>query len=264
MRIIRLYIIFCLLGCVSLTTTAQNEHNKQIRKFLRNGNRQFREGNRDRATTSYQKALTLDSINAKALYNMATSLLPEEFWRPWSQRNDTLMNKEVNRIDSLFQQAADHENNPLKKSKSFYNKGVMYQSLYQSNGKNEQYLKMAIEAYKNALRNNPTDNEARYNLVVCQKQMKKKNQTPPPPQDQQQQNQQQQQNDSTQNQQQQQDKQQQKQNQNQQQNQQQKMDQQRMDQMLQKAMQKERETQKRMNEEMQEGQYNRRPNRKNW
>ena len=247
-----------------MTATAQNEHNKQIRKFLRNGNRQFREGNRDRATTSYQKALTLDSINAKALYNMATSLLPEEFWRPWSQRNDTLMNKEVNRIDSLFQQAADHENNPLKKSKSFYNKGVMYQSLYQSNGKNEQYLEMAIEAYKNALRNNPTDDEARYNLVVCQKQMKKKNQTPPPPQDQQQQNQQQQ-NDSTQNQQQQQqDKQQQKQNQQQQQNQQQKMDQQRMDQMLQKAMQKERETQKRMNEEMQEGQYNRRPNRKNW
>lgn len=256
MRIIRLYIIFCLLGCVCLSATAQDDKNKQIRKRLRTGYRLFQRGDRDEATTSFQKALELDTANFKAVYNMATSMLPEEYWRPWPKLQSSKRDSLVHDIDSLFIKAVNCEPNPLKKSKSFYNKGVMYQSLYQSNGKNEQYLEMAIEAYKNALRNNPTDNEARYNLVVCQKQMKKKNQTPPPPQDQQQQNQQQQQNDSTQNQQQQ--------KQNQQQNQQQKMDQQRMDQMLQKAMQKERETQKRMNEEMQEGQYNRRPNRKNW
>lgn len=259
MRTIRLYIIFCLLGCVCLSATAQDDKNKQIRKLLRTGYRLFQRGDRDEATTSFQKALELDTANFKAVYNMATSMLPEEYWRPWPKLQSSKRDSLVHDIDSLFIKAVNCEPNPLKKSKSFYNLGVMYQTLYQSNGKNEQHLMQAIEAYKNALRNNPTDDEARYNLVVCQRQMKKKKNQPQPQQPQDQDKQQEQQNDSTkQNQQQQQ-----QQNQQQQQEQQQ-LNQQRMDQLLQNAMQKEKETQRRMNEEEQQNGHHTRSNRKNW
>ncbi|KAA6336418.1 hypothetical protein EZS27_015430 [termite gut metagenome] len=54
-----------------------------------------------------------------------------------------------------------------------HNKGVLFQAM-------QDYAK-AIEAYKMSLRNNPHDDETRYNLALAQKLLK----DPPPQQDQQ-------------------------------------------------------------------------------
>ena len=78
-----------------------------------------------------------------------------------------------------FEVASRLETNPLRKSKSFHNIGVICQT--------HKMYGEAIEAYKNALRLNPSDDETRYNLVLCKHQKNK--------QDQQQQNQQGQNND---------------------------------------------------------------------
>lgn len=250
-------------GLSSGSVMAQSSSNvKQVRKYVRDGNKRFRSGNRTDATTFYQKAYNLDSTNARVLYNLATSMMPEEYWRPWPKTDDSIMTKEVAHIDTLMQVAADKEVNQIRKSMSCYNLGVMYQSLYQSKG-NYQHLLQAIEAYKDALRNNPTDDDARYNLVVCQKQLKKDNQQQNGQnqnnQDEKKDNQDDQKNDSTQQQQQPQ----QNPQQNQQDQQQQNMDRQNAEQLLKNAMQREKETQKRMNE-AQQGVGSRRPNRKNW
>lgn len=54
--------------------------------------------------------------------------------------------------------------NKIRRAKSFHNMGVIMQ--------NHQEFAKAIECYKMALRNNPRDNETRYNLALCQHQLK--------------------------------------------------------------------------------------------
>ena len=58
-----------------------------------------------------------------------------------------------------FESAAKLETNPLRKAKAYHNIGVVCQS--------HKMYGEAIEAYKNALRLNPNDDETRYNLVLC-------------------------------------------------------------------------------------------------
>ena len=67
-----------------------------------------------------------------------------------------------------FEAASRLETNPLRKSKSFHNIGVICQT--------HKMYGEAIEAYKNALRLNPADDETRYNLVLCKHQKQKQDQ----------------------------------------------------------------------------------------
>ena len=272
MRVMKCIIVSLLFILPVCHLTAQtNPHVKTVRKYLREGNKLFRDGHRDDAFTFYKKAYDIDSTNARVVYNLATSLLPADYWRPWPKIEEAAADSLRAQVDSLYHLSADYESNHIVSAMSHYNTGVMYQSLSQSKGDDEQQtnLRKAIDSYKDALRKNPSDNEARYNLVVCMKQLRKNQQQ----QQQQQQNnnenkeddhnQDKQQNDSTQQQPQQQPQQQQQQPQQQQQ-QPQNMEQQKMDQMLRNAMQKEREVQQRMKEVNKEGMPARRPNRKNW
>jgi tetratricopeptide (TPR) repeat protein len=71
-----------------------------------------------------------------------------------------------------FKQAAQTADTKAEKHKAFHNLGNTYM--------NEKKYTEAVEAYKNALRNNPNDDETRYNLALA-KDMLEKN--PPPPQD---------------------------------------------------------------------------------
>ena len=244
---------------VTNTVCAQDEQKqKEVRKYLRKGNKQFRAGQREEASTSYMKAYKTDATDPRAIYNLATSLLSEQYWRPWPKTEDSLLVKEVARMDTCFHEAADREPNALRKSLSYYNMGVMYQSLFQSKGQYE-YLLKAIDAYKDVLRNNPDDQQARYNLVVCQKQLKDNPQNQQSSQNQQQnqeekdEQKQQEKKDSTQ--------QQQQPPQQQQQQQQPTMDKENIEQLLKAATQKEKDAQKRMQEMQQQG---RPTNRKNW
>ena len=61
----------------------------------------------------------------------------------------------------FFQKAASTEKNKFRKSKSYHNIGVICQG--------SKMYPDAIKAYSESLRNNPSDNETRYNLVLCKK-----------------------------------------------------------------------------------------------
>ena len=64
-----------------------------------------------------------------------------------------------------FAKSADLQTtNKIRRAKSFHNMGVIMQ--------NHQEFAKAIECYKMALRNNPQDNETRYNLALCKHQLK--------------------------------------------------------------------------------------------
>ena len=120
----------------------------------------------------------------------------------------------------------------------------------------QQQFQQAIECYKNALRRNPKDDETRYNLALCQHQLKNQQQNQDNNQDQQQQDQQQQDQQQQQQQQQQQD------DQQQQQQEQPKMSRENAEQLLQAAQQEEKQTQDKVNKAQQKPQ--RRQLQKQW
>ena len=129
------------------------------RQYIRQGNKQFRSGDYANAEVSYRKAIEKNVKNPQAAFNLGNALM--------AQKKDSAAVEQ-------FQGAARLETNPLRKAQAYHNMGVICQT--------HKMYGEAIEAYKNALRLNPKDDETRYNLVLCKHQKQK--------QDQQQQNQQ--------------------------------------------------------------------------
>lgn len=230
------YIILLLLTALSVSSYADN---RQARKLIRKGNALYRADKRQEAQVDYLKAYRADSTDARVQYNLATSMFPQDYKLVQKERCDTMA--------MMFERAAQAETNPLRKAKAYHNEGVAYQGV-KDFGK-------AIEAYKNALRCNPNDDESRYNLVLCQRQLKNQGGGNN--------NQQQDKQDQQDKQQQQQDKQEKQKKQDQQQQQQEPpMSKENAEQLLNAAMQREKETQKRMKEAQQQPQ--RRRIEKNW
>ena len=241
MNHIRLFLIIALALTLPTAASAQIGQ-KQVRKLVRQGNRQYRADKRQEASVTYLKALQADSTYAPAMYNYATSLFPQQ----WQQVDTTAIKNQV----PALMKAAELEENPIRKAQAYHNVGVLYQAA--------QDYGTAIEAYKQALRNNPNDDESRYNLAVCKKQQKDN------PQNQNQQGQDKDQNGDQQKQdQQQQDKQQQQQQQQDEQQQQEPpMSKENAEQLLQAAMQQEKKTQERLKDAQKQPQ--RRKIEKNW
>ena len=235
MRHSEYYIILLLLTALSVSSYADN---RQARKLIRKGNALYRADKRQEAQVDYLKAYRADSTDARVQYNLATSMFPQDYKLVQKERCDTMA--------MMFERAAQAETNPLRKAKAYHNEGVAYQGV-KDFGK-------AIEAYKNALRCNPNDDESRYNLVLCQRQLKNQgggnNNQQQDKQDQQDKQQQQQQQDKQEKQ------------EKQQQQQEPPMSKENAEQLLNAAMQREKETQKRMKEAQQQPQ--RRRIEKNW
>ena len=147
------YIILLLLTALSVSSYADN---RKARKLIRKGNALYRADKRQEAQVDYLKAFRADSTDARVQYNLATSMFPQDYKLVQKERCDTMA--------MMFERAAQAETNPLRKAKAYHNEGVAYQGV-KDFGK-------AIEAYKNALRCNPNDDESRYNLVLCQRQLK--------------------------------------------------------------------------------------------
>ena len=241
MKSIRRFTFIIALLLTAAPAFAQIGQKQQVRKLVRQGNRQFRADKRQEASITFLKAVQADSTYAPAMYNYATSLFPQQ----WQQVDTTAIKNQV----PALMKAAELEENPIRKAKAYHNVGVLYQSA--------QDYGTAIEAYKQALRNNPNDDESRYNLAVCKKQQKDN------PQDQNQQGQDQDQNGDQQKQDQQQQQNQQDQQQNQQEEQQEPpMSRENAEQLLQAAMQQEKRTQDRLKDQQQQPQ--RRRIEKNW
>jgi Ca-activated chloride channel family protein len=213
--------------CLLLTATAVMAQGE--RQLVRQGNKQFRAGNGKDAEVSYRKAVEKNPRNPQANYNLGNALL--------------LQQKDSSAV-AQFEMAAKLEPNPLRRAQAYHNMGVVCQG--------KRMYGEAIEAYKEALRNNPADDETRYNLALCKRQQKQQ-------QDQQQQKQDKDQQDKDKQQQQQQK---QEQQQKKQEQQQQKMSRENAEQLLNAAMQEEKQTQQRMKKAQQ--QPNRRQLEKNW
>lgn len=136
--------ILFLLSCNVLCIQAQND-----RQLIRKGNKAYRTQKFENAETDYRKATSLNKTNPQALYNLGCALQ--------AQDKDSL-------AVEMFQDAAKLEKSKMRKAMCYHNIGAAFQK--------HQMFQQAIEAYKQSLRNNPNDHETRYNLALCQRQLK--------------------------------------------------------------------------------------------
>ena len=141
------YISFLLL-LFPLSVIAQKESDD-----IRAGNRLYKEKKYTEAEIEYRKALQKNNKSFEANYNLGNALFRQ----------------------GKYDKAFEHYKNALpltsdkqKTAYDFHNLG----NTFMSGGKIEE----AISAYKTALKNNPKDNETRYNLAYAMSQLKKQQQ----------------------------------------------------------------------------------------
>ena len=159
------YICLCtMLAALSVSASAQTAFWKSVRQ----GNRAFRSGDFDRAEKIYHQALAKDTANPYIIYNLGNVNL---------SKNNT---EDAQRY--LQQAAKNNAQHPthkaqLLKAYANHNLGVIHQmQAGKEKEKKQEELQQAIEYYKEALRNNPSDEDTRYNLALCQYQLKKEQQ----------------------------------------------------------------------------------------
>lgn len=145
--LIRLYFIICLLF-LSVSSNGQTAN-----LLIRQGNKFFHSGNYTQAEVFYRKAVDKEGSNAIANYNLGRSLQAQK------------KNEEAKK---LYEKAASSTKAATGKSSCYYNLGTILQE-------EKDYAK-AMDAYKNALRQNPGHQNARYNLELCRRQQKKQQQ----------------------------------------------------------------------------------------
>lgn len=157
------YIGMVLLLLVAVSASAQ----KAERDFIRKGNRFFKDSVYVNAEVNYRKALEENPKSTVSMFNLGNTLAQQ------------------NKLQEAMEQyvgATKVEKDKSNLAQVYHNMGVIFQS-------QQDYAK-AVEAYKESLRNNPKDDETRYNLALAQKLLKDQQQNQDQNQDQNKQDQQ--------------------------------------------------------------------------
>jgi tetratricopeptide (TPR) repeat protein len=114
--------------------------------LVRKGNASYTDTLYSEAEQKYREALMKDQNSYAASFNLADAIYKQE---------------KFSESTSLFKALSEKTQNKIEKSESFHNLG---NSLMK-----EQKIDEAIEAYKNALRNNPKDIDTKHNLAYAQR-----------------------------------------------------------------------------------------------
>ena len=139
------YIGIVLLLLVAASASAQ----KAERDYIRKGNRFFKDSVYVDAEVNYRKALEVNPKSTVSMFNLGNTLTQQ------------------NKLQEAMEQyvgATKIEKDKSNLAQIYHNMGVIFHS-------QKDYAK-AVEAYKESLRNNPKDDETRYNLALAQKLLK--------------------------------------------------------------------------------------------
>jgi Ca-activated chloride channel homolog len=154
--------ILLLFACTYVQAQAGND-------AIRSGNRLYKQRNFQQALPEYEKAATQDPANPIARYNLANAQFRTNKFAEAEKEYDATL---ANTKEKDFTQ------------KATYNKGVTLSK--------QKKLLESIEAYKQAVKLNPTDADARFNLQKALSELKKQTENDQKKQEQKQQKQQQQ------------------------------------------------------------------------
>ena len=144
---LRKFYILSMLLCIGAGHAFAQE--KTDRDYLRSGNKLYNDSLFIKAEVDYRKALELNPKSTDAMFNLANALLKQQ---------------KAKEAMEQYESVSKIEKDKEKLAQIYHNMGVILQSSKQ--------LPQCIEAYKESLRNNPKDDETRYNLALAQKQLK--------------------------------------------------------------------------------------------
>ena len=144
---LRKFYILSMLLCIGAGHAFAQE--KTDRDYLRSGNKLYNDSLFIKAEVDYRKALEINPKSTDAMFNLANALL---------------MQQKAKEAMEQYESVSKIEKDKEKLAQIYHNMGVILQSSKQ--------LPQCIEAYKESLRNNPKDDETRYNLALAQKQLK--------------------------------------------------------------------------------------------
>ena len=130
-----------LMFCVLASTYGQSK-----KKLIKEGNKLYNDSSFNLAEMKYRKSLEKDQDYFNAAFNLADAVYKQERYQE---------------ATSFFEALKDNAKNNQELSQINHNLG---NSLFKENK-----IDQAIDAYKNSLRQNPNDEETRYNLAYAQK-----------------------------------------------------------------------------------------------
>jgi septal ring factor EnvC (AmiA/AmiB activator) len=162
-----LYVTYSLIKDGSPTVKSQNE-------YLVEANRLHNDSLFEAAVEPYMKAAGFDAQQSLVNYNTATNTI---------MKNHTPLSKSFNeegyKLDASIDSALVNAVSRLEKAGEEQPDTAKYSSIYHNMGVTDHMrnnLDAAAEAYKEALRKNPADEDARYNLAVILHQKKNEQQ----------------------------------------------------------------------------------------
>lgn len=170
---------FFLLVCMLIGASMSAQGQRDVRSLDRSGNSHYRAERYQEAEMDYRRALDINSNDSVARFNLATALINQK---------DPAKLQEADSILTGLIREGDQTGNRSMMARSLYQKGEIAMMAQQ--------YQQAADAFKESLKLNPADNDARYNYLVAKKQMEKQqnqDQNQQQNQDQQKQDQQQQQ-----------------------------------------------------------------------
>lgn len=153
----RKLLIFALSVVLPVCAFCQQDYStKKERNYIREGNELFKEKRYAEAEAAFKKALQENGNSPIAKFNLATTYLEQV------NLNDTTQNGLLSETQQLLKETASIAD-PKLASKAYYDLGNIFY--------NQKNYAQSIAMYKDALRRNPDDDQARQNLRLAQKQL---------------------------------------------------------------------------------------------
>jgi Ca-activated chloride channel homolog len=145
--ILKSLVVFLLMA-ITVILNAQTD-----KKYIRKGNREYEKSKFSDSEISYRKAIDANKQSPDAVFNVGDALFRQ---------------KKYEEAGKQFAASTDQNDDKIKKSAGLYNMG---NSMFEANK-----LQESIEAYKNSLKLNPGNKEAKYNLGYVQDLLRKQQQ----------------------------------------------------------------------------------------
>ncbi len=140
----------------SFVSFAQEEEKEQLEALKESKNLTW-EGNKNLSENDY--------VEAEVDYRKAIAKSDKNVAAPFNLGNAYYNNATYSEAFGRFKEAGELASEKADKHKAYHNMGNVFM-------KRKEYQK-AVEAYKEALRNNPKDEETRYNLALAKEMLKK-------------------------------------------------------------------------------------------
>lgn len=140
-------------GKMNAQEKVDKKQKRQAEMYASEAEKALSENKPNLAEAKYREAIAADPQNAGAKYNLGNFYYNKE---------------NISESASRLTDAAKSEGDQALKHQVYHNQGNAFM-------KQKKY-EQAVGAYKNALRNDPTDNETRYNLALAKKMLEKQQQ----------------------------------------------------------------------------------------